>query len=781
MSATQAKLENRLARAEAERDRYRSLFDSLGQGYCELELVRDASGRAVDQRYIELNPAFERFFGVPAAQARGRTASEIFPGLEGLWTEAFDRVARTGQAERLEYPVASLNRWFEVFAYPAGGDRAYALYEDVTVRKRTELALRESEERQTFLLRLADTLRPLSDSSRIKAEAMRALGEHLHLSRAQYYEADDSGEYFEAGGGYADGVPASAGRGLMNQFGAHVKEAFNLGKTVAVADVARDPRVSPAELEAYDAIGLRAFVGIPLVKDGRWVGAIGLHHCAAHEWTKTEIALAEEVAERTWDAVERGRTEQALRESEARLAAAFESVPAGVAVIGLDGKVVIGNSDYLRFLPSGIIPSRDPAHKGLWQAWDAQGRPLAPQDFPGVRALRGERVVPGQEMVYRGEDGRERWTNVATTPTRDAAGNVTGCVSVISDVTESKAAEAALRESEERLRRFGEASQDVLWIRSIDTLQWTYLTPAFERIYGITREEALAGDNYRNWVGLIEPEDRAQADDAIRKVLAGEHVTFDYRIRRPSDGEVRWLRNTDFPIRDAAGRIVLIGGIGQDITRAREAEERQNILLAELQHRVRNILAVLRSIVSRSDDGERSTSDYVQHLQGRISALARTQALLTRSAGAGVDLEEMIRDELVVQAAQQSQFTLKGPAIELSPKAAEVLTLAVHELATNATKYGAFSRADGHLMVRWRGEAREGGNWLVLHWKEHGVPIVDAVPRRRGFGAELISRRIPYDLSGTGSFDLKPGGLESLIEFPLRPGDSILQTSGVSR
>jgi two-component sensor histidine kinase len=106
--------------------------------------------------------------------------------------------------------------------------------------------------------------------------------------------------------------------------------------------------------------------------------------------------------------------------------------------------------------------------------------------------------------------------------------------------------------------------------------------------------------------------------------------------------------------------------------------------------------------------------------------------------------------------------------------------LAIHELATNATKYGAFSRAGGRLRLDWNVEARDGQKWLVLGWAESGVPIVDAAPRRRGFGSELVSRRIPYELKGQGGFELRPGGLHSHIEFPLIEGESILQTDGAA-
>lgn len=133
-------------------------------------------------------------------------------------------------------------------------------------------------------------------------------------------------------------------------------------------------------------------------------------------------------------------------------------------------------------------------------------------------------------------------------------------------------AEAGLRERDEQLQAFGEASSDVLWIRDADTLDWTYLSPAFEAIYGMGRDEALRGDSFRNWLDLVAPEDRERARAMIGRVLAGERVTFEYRITRPVDGALRTMRNTDFPIRDAGGRVTRIAGVGHDATAEVEVE-----------------------------------------------------------------------------------------------------------------------------------------------------------------------------------------------------------------
>ncbi|MCC2977042.1 PAS domain S-box protein [Sphingomonas sp. PL-96] len=304
------------------------------------------------------------------------------------------------------------------------------------------------------------------------------------------------------------------------------------------------------------------------------------------------------------------------------------------------------------------------------------------------------------------------------------------------------------------------------------------------RLLGRERDDLLA----LTILDVTHPDDLAKSLASVQSAIAtGGAGMVDKRYCRPDGTEV-WASSTVSLLRDPEGKPHSLLVATADLSARREAEEalrasteRQKILLAELQHRVRNILAVTRSIISRSHDGERSTEEYVQHLQGRISALARTQVLLTRTAGAGVDLENMIRDELLAQAAADAQFTLEGPDILLSPKAAEVLTLAVHELATNAIKYGAFSRTGAHLDLRWRVELREGQDWLLLDWTETGVPIVEATPRRLGFGSELISRRIPYELRGYGSFEIRPGGFASRIEFPLVPGESILQSGGDPR
>lgn len=227
-----------------------------------------------------------------------------------------------------------------------------------------------------------------------------------------------------------------------------------------------------------------------------------------------------------------------------------------------------------------------------------------------------------------------------------------------------------------------------------------------------------------------------------------------------------------------------IGGIFEDVTEAKLLADHQSVLLAALQHRVRNIMAIIRSVTARTGARAGSVADYADLMAGRLMVLARVQALLTRAANVSVGVMTIVSEELAAQAQHDGQFALEGADIALSPKASEVLTLAIHELTTNALKYGALSAAEGKVSVTWATFERRGATWLGLDWIEQGAPIKPATPdtpRRRGFGSELIEGRIPYELGGRGSITIEPGGARCHLAFPLREGASILETDAPQR
>ena len=285
------------------------------------------------------------------------------------------------------------------------------------------------------------------------------------------------------------------------------------------------------------------------------------------------------------DVTERKRAEVALRESETRLAATLEALPVGVGVVDADGAYVLSNQAMDRFVSTKLLPSRDEAQGWRWRAWHPDGRRVEPRDYPGARALRGDRVVPGIEFLHTAHDGREVWTEVASVPLKDAAGRVTGVVTVVSDIDAAKRSAEALRASEGLFRGFAENSADVLWIVDAGGRRLEYLSPAFERVFGEPRDRIMA--DLGRWREMVHSEDRDAASAFLPRVLAGEVAIAHYRLVRPADGRAVHLRDTGFPIRDAAGAVARVAGIVQDVTdivlatEALEAEKQRFRVLAE--------------------------------------------------------------------------------------------------------------------------------------------------------------------------------------------------------
>jgi two-component system, chemotaxis family, CheB/CheR fusion protein len=204
-----------------------------------------------------------------------------------------------------------------------------------------------------------------------------------------------------------------------------------------------------------------------------------------------------------------------------------------------------------------------------------------------------------------------------------------------------------------------------------------------------------------------------------------------------------------------------------DVSAITRAEERQRLLLAELQHRVRNTLGVVRSIARRSAETSATVEEYSSHLDGRLNAFARTQALVTRDPQGGVDLEYLVVEELMAYNAREGeQIRISGPQVRFQPKPAETFALALHELATNALKYGALSTSSGRIEISWRLDRSGESGQLVFEWRERGGPNV-TLPQRKGFGSELLERTFAFDLKGQTILAFNPAGFECTITIPL--------------
>ncbi|GAA6615380.1 PAS domain S-box protein [Scytonema sp. NUACC26] len=333
----------RLERARAEaalresEAKYRSLFDSIDEGFCIFEMIYNDASEAIDFRYIETNPAFERQSG--RRPQPGQTMRELFPEAEDMWLKDYTEVARTGQPKRFIDFHKELERWFDVFVFPTsnGKNQLAALFSDVTDEKRAEAALRASEERQAFLLKLSDALRPLSDPQAIQATATEMLRTQLSAGWCYYVEWDEAAKVgVVLGDATREGLPSLAGVHDVSGVPEFL-DFLRSGQVLNVSDFAYYELLSQRIRERYTSVGFRSMVSTPLVKNGCPIASLLVADTQPREWTEAAITLVGEVADRTWAAVERARAEASLRESEQRLSVIFAQAAVGLSEISLDG------------------------------------------------------------------------------------------------------------------------------------------------------------------------------------------------------------------------------------------------------------------------------------------------------------------------------------------------------------------------------------------------------------------------------------------------------------
>lgn len=287
-------------------------------------------------------------------------------------------------------------------------------------------------------------------------------------------------------------------------------------------------------------------------------------------------------------------------------------------------------------------------------------------------------------------------------------------------------------------------------------------SPSWREFTGQTREQWL-GDG---WFDAVHPDDREEAGRRWRdSISTGRPLDQEVRIRR-ADGSWCWRRVRAAPVRDEDGRVTRWVGMTSDVSRRKEAEEERELLLGELNHRVKNIFAVIRSLASQGD----SHPEVERHkaaLLARLDALVAAHTLALESSWSSIELAELVGRTLKAYMAERSDAVeIGGEPVRLEARRALSVALALHELATNAAKYGALSVHEGQVRVVWRIVHADGEQHIVLAWEEHGGPPVQP-PTESGFGTRLIERVFAYELHGDAAVEFRSEGLRVEASFRL--------------
>ncbi len=456
-----------------------------------------------------------------------------------------------------------------------------------------------------------------------------------------------------------------------------------------------------------------------------------------------------------------GPQDVALRRRQERLHAIIESaVDYAIITTDFEGRITGWNSGAVRLLG--------------WDEPTALGRPLrlifTPEDcavgLPETemrQALAVGKAIDERWHIRR--DGTRFWASGEIMPLHDS--EPLGFLKILRDCTDQRQAGEALRESEQLYRLIVESARDYA-IFTTDLLgRITSWNPGARNVLKWEESEAIGRPNSI----LYTPEDHLAGvpEAEMAQALAEGNSEHD-RWHLRADGQRIWGTEVVTPLQDGSGAAHGFLKILRDRTEQKRQEEQRQLLLAELNHRVKNTLAIVQSMAFQTARTAASTPAAMSDaLEARLDALASAYSLLTQETWAGAELTDVVRTTLAPYGMEGERTRVSGPDLWLMPDSALVINMALHELATNAAKYGVLSVEDGRLEVSWsldRPADAAGGATLDLLWRERGGPPVVPQPKR-GFGSRLIENSVSYQLGGSVVLEFEPEGVECRFRIPL--------------
>lgn len=461
----------------------------------------------------------------------------------------------------------------------------------------------------------------------------------------------------------------------------------------------------------------------------------------------TMVREASEAAERLQDA------SKALRDSEERFRSIFQNAATGIALAGLDERYIACNPAFCRI--AGYPQEEIIGYKYVDIMHPAD---RAENTALSQRLLREEIPYFEIENRYQTRSGRAIWVQKHLSLMRDGRGRPTGILTLVTDMTDRRENERALAIAVERSRIAQQTAHAALYEHTPEGTR--IYGDAFATVTGYSPAEAAALDNGHR--ALIHPDDVESARLAIEAGLAsGEGYDLNYRLHHKS-GHYVWVRDRASVLSDNAARSSRVIGMLIDISEQKAREEHINLLLREVNHRSKNMLGLVQAIARQTVAA--TPADFLTRFSERIQALSANQDLLVRNEWGGIDLEELIEAQLAHMASLPNpRITISGPRLHMSPAAAQVIGMVMHELATNASKYGAFSGSRGRIEIKWSVSA---DSVFSLTWRERDGPEVMA-PERTGFGSTVVGTMARMGLEAEVSHDFSATGVTWTLTCPL--------------
>ncbi len=387
---------------------------------------------------------------------------------------------------------------------------------------------------------------------------------------------------------------------------------------------------------------------------------------------------------------------------------------------------------------------------GSWRLFWPDGRAMPHSECPMAITVRERRPVRGMEAIAERPDGIRVPFIPFPTPIYDSQGRFIGAVNMLVDITDRKRAE----ETTQRLASIVESSDDAIVAKNLDGIITSWNTGA-ERLFGYLAEEIIG----RSIKTIIPRENHSEEDAIIQRIKRGQRVEHYETVRQRKHGGRVEVSLTVSPIKDAVGKVIGASKIARDISDRKKNEAQLALLAREAEHRTKNVLATVQAAVRLTR--AKSAEDFKNVIEGRIQALANVHALFVESRWTGAALRDLIAQELAPYSQEgNTRFRIDGPNLVLQPGVAQTMAVIIHELATNAAKYGALSSPTGRVEVDW---SRTDGRANIL-WSEVNGPAVEP-PAHQGFGMRVVESMIRAHFNGDVSYDWRASGLRCKIAF----------------